>query len=98
MKQPPGFRRRPPPPPSARERVLAQWRGWDAAPVERARAQSGKSISDVMPRVLKDLRIERRLAESEILKVWNNVLDPNIVAHARPTGLRNGTLFVVVDS
>jgi len=51
-----------------------------------------------MPKVLKGLGLDRRLAETEILKVWNHQLDPNITAHARPTGLRNGTLFVSVDS
>ncbi len=51
-----------------------------------------------MPNVLADLRIDRRQSETEILKVWNNQLDPNITAHAHPTGLRNGTLFVTVDS
>jgi predicted nucleic acid-binding Zn ribbon protein len=33
-----------------------------------------------------------------VVKVWNNLLDPNIAAHAQPTGLRKGTLFVTVDS
>jgi predicted nucleic acid-binding Zn ribbon protein len=42
--------------------------------------------------------LDRRQAETEILKVWNNLIDPNIVAHAQPTGLRKGTLFVTVDS
>jgi len=51
-----------------------------------------------MPGVLTGLRLERRQAETEILKVWNHQLDPNVVAHAHPTGLRNGTLFVTVDS
>ena len=51
-----------------------------------------------MPNVLSDLRIDRRRAEAEVLKVWNNLLDPLIVAHSQPTGLRNGTLFVAVDS
>lgn len=51
-----------------------------------------------MPRVLTDLRIDRRRAEAEIVKVWNDLLDPNIVAHAQPTGLNKGTLFVTVDS
>jgi predicted nucleic acid-binding Zn ribbon protein len=32
------------------------------------------------------------------VRVWNSILDPNIAAHAKPNGLRNGTLFVVVDS
>ena len=51
-----------------------------------------------MPRVLAGLRIDSRQAETEILKVWNHQLDPNIVAHAQPTGIRKGTLFVTVDS
>lgn len=51
-----------------------------------------------MPRVLADLGLERRSAETEILKVWNHLIDPNLVAHAQPTGLRKGTLFVAVDS
>ena len=51
-----------------------------------------------MPRVLAGLRIDSRQAETEILKVWTHQIDPNITAHARPTGLRKGTLFVTVDS
>ena len=42
--------------------------------------------------------MDRRRSEAEVLKVWNNLLDPNIVAHAQPTGLWKGTLFVTVDS
>lgn len=84
--------------PSARQNVLAEWRGIDLAPVEIARAKTSRHASDVMPRILKDLRIDRRQSESEILKVWNHLIDPNIVAHAKPVGLNKGTLFVTVDS
>jgi len=51
-----------------------------------------------MPAVFKELRMDRRQNEAEIVKVWNNLLDPLIVAHAQPTGIRKGTLFVTVDS
>lgn len=51
-----------------------------------------------MPGLLKELRIDTRRAEVEIVKVWNSLIDPNIVAHAQPIGLRKGTLFVTVDS
>jgi len=51
-----------------------------------------------MPRVLSDLRMDSRRAEAEIAKVWKNLIDPNIVAHAQPTGIHKGTLFVTVDS
>jgi hypothetical protein len=81
-----------------RQRIFAQWRGVDLAPLERAQAHHAQPVSAVMPRVLSDLRIDRRRAEAEVLKVWNHLLDPGIVAHAQPTGLRNGTLFVAVDS
>jgi len=90
---------RPPPPvPTARQKVLALWRGWDWSGEEKARRPSARSAGEIMPKVLAGLRLDRRQAEAEILRVWNHQLDPNIAAHARPTGLRNGTLFVTVDS
>jgi predicted nucleic acid-binding Zn ribbon protein len=84
--------------PSARQRVLAQFRGLDLAPLEKAQALRARQISAVLPNVLSELRIDRRRIEAEVVKVWNNLVDPAIVAHAQPTGLRNGTLFVNVDS
>ena len=87
-----------PPKPTPRQRVLAAWRGADLAPLEKARAVTAKPAAAVMPQVLSHIRFDRRRAEAEIVRVWNDLLDPNIVAHAQPTGLRNGTLFVTVDS
>jgi hypothetical protein len=83
---------------TSRQRVLAQWRGIDLAGVERAKIFRALPTSAVLPRVLSQLRIDRRRSEAEILKVWNQLLDPLIVAHAQPTGLHKGTLFVAVDS
>ncbi len=83
---------------AARARVLACWRGIDLSATETARVNRVKSAASVMPRILSDLRLDRRRAEVEIAKVWNHLLDPNIVAHAQPTGIRKGTLFVSVDS
>jgi predicted nucleic acid-binding Zn ribbon protein len=83
---------------SPRDRVFAQWRGIDLSPLERARAVRTQPASEIMSRVLQGLGLDRRRAEAEVIKVWNNLLDPQIVAHAQPTGLRKGTLFVTVDS
>lgn len=83
---------------SARRRVLAQWRGVDLTPVETAKAVRARRAGDVLPKVLTDLRMDSRRAEAEVVKVWNSLIDPNIVAHAQPAGLRKGTLFVIVDS
>jgi len=87
-----------PPKASARQRVLAEWRRVDLAPLEKAIAARAKPVQVVMPRVLSELRIDRRRAEAEIVRVWNNLLDPNVTGHAQPVGLKNGTLFVNVDS
>lgn len=97
---PPPKRIRPlgPPKSSARQRVLAAWRGTDLSAQEIARADRAKSAGAVMPGLLRHLRIESRQAEVEIVKVWNSLIDPNIIAHAQPVGLRKGTLFVTVDS
>jgi predicted nucleic acid-binding Zn ribbon protein len=81
-----------------RQRVFAQWRGVDLAPLEKAQAWHAQPARELLPRVLSELGIDRRRAEAEVVKVWNNLLDPNIVAHAQPVGLRKGTLFVTVDS
>ncbi|MCU0770462.1 MAG: DUF721 domain-containing protein [Verrucomicrobia bacterium] len=83
---------------TARDRALAEWRGIDLAPLEKAAARSARPVGDILPKVLTGLRMERRQAEAEIVKVWNGAMDPNVAAHAQPTGLRNGTLFVTVDS
>jgi hypothetical protein len=87
-----------PPKTDARDRVLAQFRGYDNSSLEKARTIRARKAGDLMPKVLAGLRMEVRQSESEILKVWNNLIDPVIVAHAQPTGLNKGTLFVTVDS
>lgn len=87
-----------PPRVTPRERVLAQWRGVDLSPYEKILDHPAKRADKLVAGVLSGLRIEQRQSETEILVVWQRLMDPNIVAHAQPTGLRNGTLFVTVDS
>ena len=83
---------------TARQRVLAQWRGIDLAPTEKAWTPCTEQIADLLPSILSDFKIDRRRTEVEVTRVWNALLDPTITAHAQPTGHRNGTLFVTVDS
>lgn len=83
---------------TSRQRALAQWHGIDLAPLERAQALRAQPAKALMPRVLSELRIDKRRAEAEVVKVWSDLIDPTIVAHAQPTGLNKGTLFVTVDS
>src|SRR4051812_34969208 len=82
----------------ARRRVLAQWRGIDLDPVEKARAVRAREAGKVVSNVLADLKMDSRRSDIEIVKVWNSAIDPVIVAHAQPANLHKGTLFVNVDS
>ena len=91
-------RRSAPPRSPPRQRALAQWRGWNWSGDEIARQASAERTAVILPRVLKELRMDSRQAEAEILQVWNKQLDPNLAAHAQPSGIRRGTLFVIVDS
>ena len=91
----------PPPkknPARARAKVLAQWRGVDYAPLEAARATPARTVAELLPALMKELRLDVRQAEAEVVKVWNALIDPAVTAHAQPNNLHKGTLFVNVDS
>ena len=83
---------------SARVRVLAQWRGVDVSPLEKARAVAAKSAGELVPQIMVDLKLDTRRANAEIVKVWNEQIDSTVTAHAQPVNLHKGTLFVNVDS
>ena len=94
------FTRTPPlgaPPRSARERVLAAWRGVDVVPAEKARRDSFRPVSGLVSQTLVRMGLDRKRGEAEVVKVWNDLIDPTLTAHAQPTGLNKGTLFVSVD-
>ena len=64
------------PPPrktSARQKVLAQWRGVDLAPLEKMRAAPARTAAAVLPKLMKDLRMDDRRAEAELVQVWNSL-------------------------
>lgn len=61
-------------------------------------ANRTRSAADFMPGVLSTLGLDRKRTESEVVKVWNQLIDPDVTAHAQPAGLHRGTLFVNVDS
>ncbi len=98
MQQP--FKRIPPRGPgktSAKARVLAQWRGVDLTSEEKARALPAQNVSDMLPKLIKGLKLDSQRDFAEVIKVWNSAVNPTITAHAQPQNLHNGTLFVNVD-
>lgn len=84
--------------PTPRQAALAEWRRIHLEAEEKALEKSAKSIANVMPGVLKEIGLDKKRADLEILRVWNHLMDPSVVAHAKPSGLVKGTLFVSVDS
>lgn len=78
--------------------MLASWRGVDVRPLEIAARSAGRPVGQLIPQVLAGLRLEERVAESQIQSVWQRTIDPLIAQHAQPAGLVRGTLFVNVDS
>jgi len=78
--------------------VLAQWRGVDLEPLESARRNTAKSAASLVPQVIESLGLEARRSDAEIVRVWNDLLDPTLTAQAQPVNLVRGTLFVSVAS
>jgi hypothetical protein len=70
----------------------------DLAPLEKMRATPARLASDLLPKLMKDLKLDDRRAAAEVVKVWNSSIDPTITAHAQPANLVKGTLFVDVDN
>ena len=87
-----------PPKPSPRQRALADLRGIDLTPLERVRGRPAKAAGDLLPQIMTKLRMDKRQGEAEIVRVWRHLIDPVVTAHAQPTGINKGTLFVTVDS
>lgn len=78
--------------------MLKDWRGVDLRPLEKAHLDQTISAGSIIKNVLGSLKLDRRRAETEVVKVWNQTIDPSVTAHAQPSGIRKGTLFVSVDS
>lgn len=85
-------------PARSRREAIAQWRRVDLHDAEKAHADCAKPVSQVLPALLEKLGFDKRLSEAEVMRVWLNLVDPNIATHAKPAGLNKGTLFVNVDS
>lgn len=83
---------------SSLQRVMAEWRGVDLKPLEVAHQDAAQPINQTLAGVLKNLKLDQRRSDAEVLKVWNHSMAPDVVAHAQPAGLAKGTLFINVDN
>lgn len=81
-----------------RASVVNALRGCDWTSADKAWKTAALPAANLVPTVLQSMRLEQRVAESQILQVWDRVMDPILARHARPVSLHAGTLFVSVDS
>jgi hypothetical protein len=82
----------------AKKDVLWEWRGYDNEEYERIRSVTEKPISEILQQVFKEIKLDERLKQAEILNVWNCSISSEIREHAHPFGLKNGVLIIEVDS
>lgn len=82
----------------AQRQVLREWRRGNFEEEERLMAFKVKGVSDMVSNAVASLRLDQRRGESQIQSAWTHLIDPTVTAHARPVGLRRGTLFVNVDN
>ena len=85
-------------PSASRQKVLAEWRGIDLSPMEKAFADGARPAGTLVAQVLAQMNLDQRRTDVEIVKAWNGLLDPQLTAHAQPVNLWKGTLFVKVDN
>jgi predicted nucleic acid-binding Zn ribbon protein len=55
-------------------------------------------LADVLRQALDRLPVARRIADHAVWTHWDAVVGATLALHARPHRLRNGILFVAVDS
>lgn len=70
----------------------------DLSDAEALRRYQPKTAASLTKRLVERLNLSQKQSDTEIPKVWASAIDPRVTAHAQPTGLRNGTLFVTVDN
>jgi hypothetical protein len=66
----------------------AQWRGIDLSSVEKAQRLRGRPVSDLVPNVLVELRIDKRRSEARSLRCGINFWTPLSRLTLSQTGLR----------
>lgn len=57
-----------------------------------------RSVDELLPRVLRRLRLDRAVAEQPVVESWPEVAGAAVARHARARSIESGVLYVVVDS
>lgn len=66
-------------------------------PTGRPRLRKAAGIGGILQGLLVQRGMSERLREYRAWQVWNEVVGPQIAAHAQPCGIREGVLEIKVD-
>lgn len=76
-----------------RHRTIAQWRGVADGPLIDIPA---KDISDVLSKLMKDLRLTDRMQLDHVMNAWRSAAGDFIAKHSVPENVQRGVLTVKV--
>jgi predicted nucleic acid-binding Zn ribbon protein len=79
--------------PDLRAKVLSEWRGYREKPAQPDRTQA---VGETLERVMRQLGLEDRLTESQILSAWKDIVGDWFALHTCPDRIRDGVLYVRV--
>src|SRR3954451_4252169 len=79
--------------PSLRDAVLREWRG---LPEPKPRPDHWQAPGDLLPKLMQQLGLSKRLREDEVIAAWKTIVGDFIAAHSTPVSLRAGVLYVRV--
>jgi predicted nucleic acid-binding Zn ribbon protein len=61
-------------------------------------SQNRSTLSQIVEKVLSDLKDTKRLSKEEIVQVWNRLVGKEAAQHSWPVGLRSRRLVVEVEN
>ncbi|MEI6885613.1 MAG: DUF721 domain-containing protein [Bacteroidota bacterium] len=59
---------------------------------------NGRPLKEVVQEILKKYRLEDHLDETRVLENWGKICGPMIASHTIHLSVKNGILFISVDS
>jgi predicted nucleic acid-binding Zn ribbon protein len=79
--------------PDLRAKVLSEWRGYREKPAGPDRTQA---VGDTLEKVMRQLGLQERLTEGQILSAWKDIVGDWFALHTCPDRIRDGLLYVRV--
>jgi hypothetical protein len=83
--------------PALRDRVLREWQQLPTREPCSEQVKPAAAMDALVPSVMKGLGLEKRLQESQVFYLWEQIVGADVARHAQPVSLRNSILVVAVD-